>query len=137
MENLMPILSSIGTLLLIVAIFVGAYYVSKYLGSRYQSFDSDKSGNIELIEKKAIGKDQSLLIVRIADKTMLLGVTPQSIQKIEELDSAQITEIRTSKLVVPDFNHVLKDVWKKATDGKLSKKGNLEAGGRVDKHEKF
>jgi flagellar biosynthetic protein FliO len=41
---------------------------------------------IEVLATRPIGQRRSLMLVRIADRTLLLGVTPQSIQALTEME---------------------------------------------------
>ncbi len=117
-DYIAPFLSAAGTLLLILAIFVGAYYVSKIVGGRYRSADAGSAGNIEMIEKKIIGKEQYLAIVKVSGKTLLIGVTQGQIQKLEELDDTLLKMPKAAPGATPDFLNVFKETYKKAGKGK-------------------
>ena len=118
MEDFVAVLSMVGTLLLMIAVFVGAYFVSKMVGKRYQGFSQSSKEQIKIIERKVIGKDQALLVVKIADKTLLLGATPHSVEKIEELDPHLFEEIETTAEQPLDFLSVWNRVLKRNHDSK-------------------
>ena len=82
----------IGTIVLMIAVFVGAYYFSKFFAKQYQPKIGGKARNIEIIERMAVGKDQSLALVRVSDKVFLLAFTAQSVTKIEEMDASLFPE---------------------------------------------
>ncbi len=84
-ENIKYILSLGGTLLMVAAVFFGAYVVSKMVARGYSGRTANRN-LIEITASAAIGKGQSLLIVRTAGKAFLLGVSEKSIQTISELD---------------------------------------------------
>ena len=56
-QGVLTVLQGIGTLVLMLAVFVGAYYFSKFLSKKYQPKYGD-ARNIEIIERMAVGKDQ-------------------------------------------------------------------------------
>ena len=86
-QDFMTILTGIGTVVLMLAVFVGAYYFSKFISKKYQpKYGSAK--NIEIIERMVVGKDQSLALVKVLDKVFLLAFTAQSVTKIEEMDAS-------------------------------------------------
>ena len=86
-QGLLTVLQGIGTLVLMLAVFVGAYYFSKFLSKKYQPKYGDAK-NIEVIERMTVGKDQSLALVKVSDRVFLLAFTAQSVTKIEEMDAS-------------------------------------------------
>ncbi|MBR3789009.1 MAG: flagellar biosynthetic protein FliO [Clostridia bacterium] len=91
-QTVESILVGIGTIVLMLAVFVGAYYFSKFFAKQYQPKMGGKFKNIEIIERMAVGKDQSLALVRVSDKVFLLAFTAQSVTKIEEMDASLFPE---------------------------------------------
>ncbi|MBQ6936108.1 MAG: flagellar biosynthetic protein FliO [Clostridia bacterium] len=91
-QTVETILVGIGTIVLMIAVFVGAYYFSKFFAKQYQPKIGGKARNIEIIERMAVGKDQSLALVRVSDKVFLLAFTAQSVTKIEEMDASLFPE---------------------------------------------
>ncbi len=116
-ETLHATLSAAGILFFMVLIFWGAHYATKLVG-RGTMHHQDKGCKLEILGRTMLGKEQALVIVRIGDTTLLLGVTGQQISKLDELDSAQFADI-APKTESQDFLHVLKDAWKqqKQTSG--------------------
>ena len=123
------ILSLAGSLLLMVAIFIGAYYVTKMVGKQYDGSHSKSKSKIEILDRKALGKEQSLIVVKIADKVLLLGATPQSITKIESFDGEHFP-IQSPQATEPiNFLNVLKDTIqssKKQTDKNKTDKNKTD-----------
>jgi len=78
--------SLIGAFLFMLLIFAGAYYVTRLMGRRYSSTAS-LSSDMRVIDRLAIGRDQYLLIVEAGDKTLLMGVSPQRMDMLAELES--------------------------------------------------
>ncbi len=90
-QDFTTILTGIGTIVLMLAVFVGAYYFSKFVSKKYQP-KYGNARNIEIIERMAVGKDQSLALVKVSDKVFLLAFTAQSVTKIEEMDASLFPE---------------------------------------------
>ena len=86
-QDLTTILTGIGTIVLMLAVFVGAFYFSKFVSKKYQP-KYGNARNIEMIERMAVGKDQSLALVKVSDRVFLLAFTAQSVTKIEEMDAS-------------------------------------------------
>lgn len=82
-------LEVIGNLLLALLgfglVIVLAYYATKKLGKRF-SIKCSGNKNIKILESVSIGQNKMIMIVETAGKTMLVGVTPNEITLISELD---------------------------------------------------
>lgn len=91
MENFKLILSMAGTLVLMLAVFAGAYYVSRLVGKGYPGGAAAHS-QIEITAKRAIGKNQSLLIVKAAGQAFLIGTADKSISVIGELNADNLPD---------------------------------------------
>lgn len=120
MEELKTILTAVGMLLLMVAIFAGAYWAPRLIAKSYGGLNTF-SDKLRIVSRIALGKDQSLIVVKAADRMFLLGATPREISLITELDPADfpITSPEAPKLTGASFSAVLKNVLKNAkSDGK-------------------
>lgn len=111
MEQLPTILSLLGTLVLMVLIFVGAYAASRFMGRRYQG--GGRSGGMDVLARMPLGRDSTLLAVRVAGKVLLLGVTPHHIEKLDELDPAALPPEWLRPARQADFAGALKEAWEK------------------------
>ena len=96
----MIILRLLLSMIVLAGVLVLAYYTTKFLarttGSRLAS------ANVRVLEKVMLGKESYLLIVKIQDRVILLGVTPGGIQKLEELDDY----IESNKNTPQDFGKI-------------------------------
>lgn len=119
LEQVKVVVTIIGTVLLMILVFVGAYFASRMVGGNFNRARGGGGGRMEILDKTIMGKDTSLVIVRVSGKVLLIGVTPQRIQKLDELDPALFPEGQSAPPVV-DFKTVLKDAWKQRT-GKQDK----------------
>ncbi len=124
MEDLPEILSIIGTIVLMIAVFAAAYLVSKYVGKRYKS-NYGFSKHISIIDSTSIGKDRSLLVVKAGGKTLLIGSTPNEFTLLSELDAQQIAADSQipeplQKDFISTFRDVIKSKIKKSDDGEIN-----------------
>ncbi len=88
----MQFLTVLGTLVLIAAIFVGAYWFSRMLAKRNRFRRFGSSENIQVLEQMAVGPDRMLLVVKTADKVLLLGVTAQQVTLLKEFEPGEFPE---------------------------------------------
>lgn len=122
MDKFLTILSGVGTLILMVAVFAGAYYVSKYISKKYQpKYGSGK--NIEIIERTVLGKNQTLTLVKVSGRVFLIGCTEQNINKIEEFDETLFPELPESSPEEINFLSVFSDAYKNVLSKKTDRKG--------------
>lgn len=112
-EELNTVLSMAGTLILMVAVFAGAYFASKWFAKKYNPSGGTAAGNIEVLDRTALGKDQYLILVRVAGRVYLLGVASQQITKIEELDPENLRFQENTPKTAMDFGAMLKEAFGK------------------------
>ncbi len=92
-------------ILIIILFFVilyGGYYFSTRM--RTGGIKNFKSGGLKVIQGLFIGPNQSLQLVKIYDRYVILGVTKDRISLIMELSEEDITEASGDE---EDFNKVL------------------------------
>lgn len=82
-EVLLVVVSLVG----IIGLIFLTYYASKWLSKRVYK---TTSRSLEIIERLGVTNDKSIIIARAGDKYMLLGVTPQHIEKLCDLDAEDI-----------------------------------------------
>lgn len=107
---LMPIqsiLSLIGALVIFILILFLAYFFTKYVGKHYGT-SSMGAGHMETLDRIVLGPDRSLLLVRVAGKVLLLGITSQQITRLEELNPELFPQQEGSQKGTVDFLAVLK-----------------------------
>jgi flagellar biosynthetic protein FliO len=105
----LEILSMIGTVVLMIAVFVGAYYVSRFVGKKYQPRNGT-SRNISILESQPVGKDRALIVVKAANKAFLVGATPHEFTLISELNPDDLSDLPESKPSKKDFSSVFRSV---------------------------
>lgn len=105
------VLSVIGTLALMIAVFAGAYYFSKYFGRRYGT-RSSPAKNLSILEGQNVGKDGALLIVKVAGRAFLIGATPREFTFLSELDMEMLEEPDDPDATKKDFSTAFKSAMK-------------------------
>ncbi len=108
------ILSMVGTLILMLAVFVGAYFVSKFVARRY-SPKATASRNLSIIENLNIGKDKSIMVVKAAERLFLIGVTCHELSMLSELDPLDFPMTAEPKDQTKDFRTTLRDIITKGS----------------------
>ena len=123
-QDFTTILTGIGTIVLMLLVFVAAYYFSKFVSKKYQP----KYGNvrnIEIIERMTVGKDQSLALVRVSGRVFLLAFTAQSVTKIEEMDASLFPENKDiAKIGETSFMSIFTDAYNNLLNKKDEGKGD-------------
>jgi len=90
-ERLSPgdnILQLIGLCIILLFILTAAYYTSRFVG-RYK-LGQFKGSNFEIIEMYKLNSNNFLLLVKIAEKYVVLGVSKDHISYITEVDKDKI-----------------------------------------------
>jgi len=90
-EDLGALGSMLMVFLFMVLVFVAAYYVTKTLGKTY-SIQRSSSREMRIIDHLALGRDRFLLIVEAGEKALLIGVGPQQMETLAELDKDKLSE---------------------------------------------
>ena len=103
--------SMVGAFVLMVLIFVGAYYATKLMGRHYSS-QGASSRDMRVIDKLFLERDRFLLIVEAGGKVLLLGVSPQRIDTLAELDREALTDLPPAQENT-DFLSLLKNRLKR------------------------
>lgn len=97
----------IGTIVLMIAVFVGAYYVSKFVGKHYQP-SKGLTRNISVLESQNVGKDKALLIVKAANRAFLIGSSSHEFNLISELNPEDLIAAPEVSPLKKDFSSVLR-----------------------------
>lgn len=88
MSELMLVICS---LLGVIGLIFLTYYATRWLNKKFRSGGIYGSGSgIKIIECVGIAQDKQLIAVKAGNKAMLLGVTPQSVTKLSDLDESDI-----------------------------------------------
>ncbi|HAN43792.1 MAG TPA: flagellar biosynthetic protein FliO [Ruminococcaceae bacterium] len=88
MLGFLDYLSFAVSLIGVVLILFFAYFGSKWIAGKMSTGMIGK--NIKVIDRTALSPDKSLIIVQVSNKYMMLGVSPQRIEKICDLSKEDI-----------------------------------------------
>lgn len=58
------------------------YFTTRFIAKNYGTTSGRRTKSFEIIDKIQLGKDTALIIVKVGEKVVLLGVTPQNVNKI-------------------------------------------------------
>ena len=84
------VLSLVGMLGGFFLILFLAYWATKVLARGYAASGTGRM--IEVLDRMSLGQEKQLLVVKAADKVLLLGVTAHHIEKLEELDAGALPQ---------------------------------------------
>jgi len=91
MKDIFTILFSlIGVVFLIML----TYYGAKWLNKRVHL---STNGAVKVLERVNLGPEKAIMIIAIGEKCMLLGVTQEHIDKISDLDKADVDKLLEEK----------------------------------------
>lgn len=79
------------TLLLTIGlVIVLAYFSSKYLGRKLSGFTA--SGSLRILATYSLGHNRAIYVVDLWEKILVLGVTENQINLLQEITNAQVME---------------------------------------------
>lgn len=86
------LLKMVGALLVvIVCIYLGIYLLKRTMGGRFNSGHGTNA--LEVIETAGVGQRKSVSLIRIGEKSVLVGVTEDRMALLSELDAADTAAI--------------------------------------------
>lgn len=101
---MLTILGDIFSLLLMLiavgAILYLSYIVSRKVGSG--TISSGMAGNIKILDRAFVGRDKSVVIVRVGQKDYLLGVSQENVCLLQELEEGQV--VPNERMAVPEVS---------------------------------
>jgi flagellar biosynthetic protein FliO len=82
--------STMGLFLVAVLVPVAAYYATRFLVGKTQT--GNKKAGMKLLDRLYLSRDKYILVVKIAGKGYVLGVTNQSVSPIDTLSQEQLSQ---------------------------------------------
>lgn len=76
-----------GTMLTLAAVLLVAWFLIKWLMKRTPM--QNGSRHIKLLDRVAVAPDKCLLLVRVAEKTMLVGMTSHAVEKLCDIEDPE------------------------------------------------
>lgn len=87
----METLQSVGTMLLVLLLFAGilflAWYTTRLIARKSGPVLGKGSANLQVLEKLALGQDKCLLLVKAADKTLVVSAAGDQLRLLCEVDT--------------------------------------------------
>lgn len=124
MDYIVRILGAIAALAIVLVL---AYFFLRWLSRRGMGIGtgSAKSRMITVLDRITLGRNSSILLVKVQERVFLVGINEHSIQTLAEIDDPE------GELRLPDpgenpaFSDALKDAVSKMGFGKKDKGGRL------------
>lgn len=88
MDLTLQALKSFGALAVVIAVLCGAAFALKRWGHRFAG--GSNKALIHVLERRYLGPKHSLLLVRVAEDTLLLGLSPQGLSFLASVDTANV-----------------------------------------------
>jgi flagellar protein FliO/FliZ len=95
-------LLAFGRMILVLGLIIGVLVVLARCGRKWQrgsgiaGFGAKPTGRIEVLSRRSLGRHISLLVVRVAHRTLLVGQSNQQMTLLAELDGDEWMEAGTS-----------------------------------------
>lgn len=111
------LLSLLGILLVLLLVLAGCYLVTRWVGAGMPVGFGER--HLKVLERLPVGKDQALLVVRLADRTFLLGSSPSGFSLLCELTEeegalwAEPSDHETAGGASPGFREMMRKLREK------------------------
>ncbi|MEM1174603.1 MAG: flagellar biosynthetic protein FliO [Pseudomonadota bacterium] len=89
--------SEIASMVISMLIVIGAIFALGWLYSRSRLAVSGARDVINVVASRALGTKERLILVEVADKQLLVGMTSSQIQTLHVFDNPVVTETTTSE----------------------------------------
>jgi flagellar biogenesis protein FliO len=117
-------------IIVVVAIYGGVYLLKRMMGRKYSG--NRETNILEVIETTYVAPKKSVTLLRVAEKSVLVGMSENQITVLTELDSDQTREVLASiepRRETESFGNVLKTATDKLKEfgSRKTRKTALEA----------
>ena len=90
----------------IIIIIFGAFYFTKWFSKKIPTVNGSK---IKILDRAVIGQNEYIVVVRVGEKVLLLGVSGQSVNLISELNPEDYKEHEgKNEKPAPDFGSYMR-----------------------------
>lgn len=79
--------------LVMVVVIFAAYIAARWISLKYEKMSSGKY--IEQLDRVFVGRDRSVIIIRVGQKVLLLSCSAQGTTLISELDEEDLVPVKT------------------------------------------
>jgi flagellar biogenesis protein FliO len=124
------IVKMVSALVIVVfCIYIGLLLLKRLMNSRYRGKGRDDL--LEVIHTTYVGPKKMVSLVRVADRSVLVGITDQSISMLTELDAEETAEVLTEEprdQSAVDFSGVLRSAGDKIKSFRLKRNAVVQEG---------
>ena len=121
-----PLLSLIGLLAVFLLVLAGAYFFTRWAGTRLNGGLLPHGGGsrMRILDRISIGRDQQLLVVQAGGRYLLLGSSADRLTLLTELTAEEGAQWQpppsdtSQSRKAPDFGALLQKLREKNTDEK-------------------
>jgi len=79
------LLSLLGMILVLLLVLGGCYLFTRWTGVGLGKVPGRGSARMQVVDRLPVGRDQALLVVRLADRYLLVGSSPNGFSLLAEL----------------------------------------------------
>lgn len=106
-EMLLRILSAIAALALVLFL---AWLVLRWINKRVPGMGGGASGRmITVLDRISVGKNSYIVLLRVQDKVLLVGISDHAVEKLYELDDPEGKMKLSERPEAPSFTDAMKD----------------------------
>lgn len=111
-------LTYLSMILVLVVVLVGAYFTTRWTASRMSGSQSffHQGQKLALVHRLPLGRDQQLVIVKVANRHVVLGCTPSQLTYITELTPEESVEFFSEEEKFPKEKKEKKKKFAKEED---------------------
>lgn len=85
-ENLSMVLGAAISLAIVLLLI---WFLLKWMGNRQLPMQSSGKRQIQVLDRAIIAPDKCLVLVRVAEKTILVGMSSHAVEKISEIEDPE------------------------------------------------
>lgn len=122
------VLAFLNMVLVLVVILFGAYFTTRFTATRLGGAFTPQGGKLALVHRLSLGREQQLLVVKVADRHLLLGCTASQISLLTELTEEESTQLfsdnaQAEGIEPPSFSEILRNLRGKDSHDNDPRKG--------------
>ncbi|MFI3253265.1 MAG: flagellar biosynthetic protein FliO [Eubacteriales bacterium] len=91
------ILAVLSMFVVLIVVLYGAYFTTRFLGTRLGSGFAMQGDKLSVVHRLSLGREQQLLVVKVANRHILLGCTTTQVTFITELSPEESQDICLQK----------------------------------------
>jgi flagellar biogenesis protein FliO len=112
-------LQFIGALVALALVLLLAWVVLRWVNKRRPGYGGGNASRaIRVLDRVVVGRNSTLLLLRVKDTVMLVAVSEHAIQKLAEYDASEADCAPHTAADLPSFAQALRDAGKKLGLGK-------------------